>query len=118
MATWDDILYKAKDLTMAAGKKACDYAELAKLKLKIADNNKLKEETLAALGKLLYDSCHEEEELDNEVVAELVSQVDELLAANEKLQATIDNTRGCKTCACGAVNEESAAYCNKCGHAL
>ncbi len=118
MTSWEDIVFKAKDLTVAAGRKACDYAELAKLKLEIAENNKLKNETLRALGKLLYDSRHEDAVLDEDVVTELITQVDELLAANEKIQADIDVMRGCKTCRCGAVNEAAAVYCNKCGKEL
>ncbi len=119
MATWEEMVCKAKELTAAAGRKASDMADLAKMKLKMAENEKAKGDALEALGKLLYDSRHEEKDLDEDTVSVLVAQVDELVTANEELQANIDNNRGCKTCSsCGASNKEAAAYCNKCGREL
>ena len=118
MATWEDIVLKARDLADAAGRKVCDAADLTKQKLKIADNERAIRVALEALGGMLYDSRKENADLNEELVAELIAQVDELTAANEQLQAEIDNRRGCKTCACGATNPEGAVYCNACGKEL
>ena len=118
MATWEDIVLKAKDLADAAGRKMCDAADLTKQKLKIADNERAIRVALEALGGMVYDSRKEGIEMNEELTAELIAQVDELTAANEQLQAEIDNRRGCKTCRCGAINPEGSAYCNACGKKL
>ncbi len=114
----ESFVNRTKEVMEAAGRKACDLTDLAKLKLKLADNEKAIETALAALGRVVYDlSKGGEEQAD--VQAELIAQVDELLAENEKLQTAIDNNRSRKTCrACGKVNPETATYCNACGKAL
>lgn len=118
MATWEDIVLKARDLADAAGRKVNDVTEIAVQKLEIADNERAIRLAIEALGGMLYDSRKEKAELNEELVAELISQVDELTAANERLQAEIDNRRGCKTCACGCKNPENSAFCNACGKKL
>lgn len=118
MATWEDIVCKAKELADAAGRKATDVADLAKQKIKIADNERAIRVTLEALGGMLYESRKEGVEMNEDLVNELIAQVDELTAANEQLQAEIDNKRGYQTCSCGATNPENAVYCNACGKEL
>ena len=118
MAIWEDIVYKAKELADMAGRKATDVADFAKQKMKFAENERAIRVTLEALGGMLYDSRKEGVEMNEELVVELIAHVDELTAANEQLQAEIDNKRGCKTCSCGAANPENAVYCNTCGKEL
>lgn len=119
MKTWEEVLFKAKEVATSAGRKAKDVADIAKLKLKILENEKAINTAMEALGHLLYDSRKESAELNEELVQELIAQVDELEAANEQLRAEIDNACSRKTCvACGAVNDEDATYCNKCGKEL
>jgi len=118
MATWEDFVCKAKDLADAAGRKASDVADLARQKMKIAENERAIRVTLEALGGLLYESRKDGAEMNEDLVAELVAQVDELTAANEQMQAEIDNRRGCKTCECGAKNPENSGFCNACGKKL
>ena len=119
MKTWEELVGKAKEVAVTAGRKATDVADLAKMKMKMIDNEKAINSTMEALGHLLYDSRHDGAELNEELVQELVEQIKELEAANEQLRAQIDNTRGRKTCtACGTANTEDAAYCNKCGKEL
>ena len=118
MATWEDIVLKARDLADAAGRKVNDVTEIAVQKLEIADNERAIRLAIEALGGMLYDSRKEKAELNEELVAELIAQVDELTAANERWQAEIDNRRGCKTCACGCKNPENSAFCNACGKRL
>ncbi len=118
MATWEDILLKARDLADAAGRKVCDAADLTKQKIKIADNERGIRLALEALGGMLYDSRKENADLNEELVGELIAQIDELTASNEQLQAEIDNRHGCKTCECGCKNPEDAVFCNACGKKL
>ena len=118
MATWEDLILKARDLADAAGRKVGDAADLTKQKIQIAENERGIRLSIEALGGLLYDSRKEGVDFNEELVAELISQVDELTAANERLQAEIDNRRGCKTCACGCKNPEGSVFCNVCGKEL
>lgn len=118
MAIWEDIVCKAKELADAAGRKATDVADLAKQKIKFAENERAIRVTLEALGGMLYESRKEGADMNEELVTELLAQVDELTAANVQLQAEIDNKRGYKTCSCGAANPENAVYCNTCGKEL
>lgn len=118
MATWEDIVLKARDLADAAGRKVNHAAELTANKLLMAENDRAIRVALEALGGLVYESRKEGVELNEELVAELIAQVDELTDANERLQAEMDNRRGCKTCVCGSKNPENAAFCNACGKEL
>ena len=118
MAIWEDVICKAKEWVDVASSKATDVADLAKHKIKIAENERSIRVTLEALGGILYESRKDGAEMNEELVTELVAQVDELTAANEQLQAEIDNKCGHKTCACGAKNPEGAVYCNICGKEL
>lgn len=119
MKTWEEVLVRAKEVAATAGRKAMDVADLAKMKMKMLDNEKAINTAMEALGHLLYDSRKEGAELNEELVQELIAQVNELEAANDQLRAEMDNTCSRKTCAdCGAVNADDATYCNKCGKEL
>lgn len=117
MATWEDVVCKAKELADAAGRKVSDVADLTKQKLKLAENDRAIREAMEALGHLCYDH-RKGEEFNEELAVALVCQIDELKAANEELQAAIDNRQGQKTCVCGAKNPSDAAFCNTCGNEL
>ena len=118
MATFDDILYTARDLVHAAGRKVGDVAGLTKQKVKMLDNEHTIRLALEALGKLLYDSRRTDAPLDEALAEELMKQVDELHKANEDLQAEIDHYCNRKVCACGATNSSDAVYCKACGKEL
>ena len=119
MKTWEELVNTAKELANDAGRKATDIADLAKMKLKLAENEKAIEATLAAMGRLMYEAHLDECEPDDALVIELINQVGELEAANEQLRAEIDNNRGRKTCReCGTANPEGASFCNGCGKPL
>ena len=118
MTTWEEVVCKAKELADAAGRKASDVAEVARQKMKIVENERAIRVALEAMGGMLYGSRKEGIEMNEELLAELVAQVDELTAANEQLQAEMDNRRGCKTCECGTKNPEGSAFCNACGKEL
>ncbi len=120
MKTWEELVCDVTGFAKAAGRKAADVTDVAKMKIKIAENERTISATMEALGRLLYDSRNGEgSPLDEETVTELIEQVGELENTNADLRASIDNNRCRKTCAaCGAVNPEGSAYCNKCGKEL
>ncbi len=115
MATWESVVTKAKELTESAARKATDIADLAKLKLELAENENTVKTTYEAIGRLTYQTAREGRE-DAETLAELMTQIDELMAAKADLIEKIDRHRNRKTCAsCGTANEEDSAYCKHCG---
>lgn len=118
MATWEDVVCKAKELADAAGRKATDVVELTKQKLKLAENERALRDVMEALGQLLYDSRCNEVPLNEELINELLLQAKELEMANEQLQAEIDHYCGRASCSCGAANPQGAVYCNACGKEL
>ena len=56
MAIWEDVICKAKEWVDVASSKATDVADLAKHKIKIAENERSIRVTLEALGGILYES--------------------------------------------------------------
>ena len=118
MATWEDVICKAKELAGAAGRKVSDVAELTKQKLKIVENERAMREALEAIGRVVYESRKAETAPDDEVISELMRQVDELSTENERLQDEVDHYCGRQFCSCGAANPQGATYCNACGKQL
>lgn len=119
MKTWEEIFCKAKEIGAAAGRKATDVADTARLKVRLAENDRAVESTMEALGRLLYDSHRCGSPIDEEIAGELYQQADELLKAADDLQAQIDAKHGDRTCpACGGRNPAEAQYCNHCGKKL
>ena len=119
MGTWEEIAYKAKDLTDAAGRKAADLAQSAKLQFRYTENEKIIDEALRAIGQLVYDSWSDADEPDEKTVAELVARVDELTRANADIASEIEHLRGCRLCrSCNAKNPVNARFCLRCGKPL
>lgn len=118
MVTWEDVVCKAKELSEAAANKALDIADVTKLKIELAENEKAIRKTYETIGRLAYIAAREGQE-DADTTAELMTQIDELNAENASLVDKIDRYRNRKTCsACGTANEETAAYCKRCGEAI
>lgn len=118
MSNWDEVMYTAKELASAAGRKVNDVAGVTKQKIKMVENDRAICETLEALGKLLYENRRGGLELDEELVSELVKQIDELRISNRNIQQAIDLYYERKVCDCSAVNPYDAVYCKACGKKL
>lgn len=118
MAIWEDVVYSASELVSAAGRKVNDMASITKQKFKLAENERAIGGALEALGHLVYENRRKGVDLDESLVEELLSQVDELKNMNNNIQAELDTYYERATCTCGAVNPHGATYCNACGKAL
>ena len=118
MATWEDVICKARELADAAGRKVADVAEVTKHKLKIAENERDIRDAYEAIGRLIYDSGKLDTVPDAEKVASLTRQLDDLYIENDHLRSEVDHFCGRTTCRCGASNPQGAAYCNACGKSL
>ena len=90
MATFEDVVNKAKSAAETAGKKTSDFLEATRLKVDAA-----------------------------EVEKELAYTMDELNARLNELRDQICRVQKAVRChRCGAANPEDASYCKKCGERL
>ena len=118
MANWEDVLVSAKDFAINAGRKMTSMADVMGLKMELAEKERDLRQVMEAMGHLLYDSKKDGCDVDDKLISDLVKQADLLYKKIGKLQNAIDELCARKTCTCGAVNPESATYCNECGEKL
>lgn len=118
MATFEEILNKAREGAEKAGQKASDFVEVTRMKMNIAELEKEIAATYEGLGRLVYDAKKSGEDL-NEMVEACVENIDELQADAEELRGKLYAFKHMQKCsACGAINTEDAAFCNQCGKTL
>ena len=100
-ATGKDVSQKAKDLT-----------GIAKLNLDVRAKEEFVERQYAEIGKQYYE-LHKD---DEEPFYEEITLIKDSLKEIEQFKSEIADLKGKKKCpACGAVVEQDAAFCNKCG---
>ncbi len=118
MATFEEILNKAREGAEKAGQKASDFVEVTRMKMDIAAIEKEIAATYEGLGRLVYDGKKSGEDL-TEMVSACVENIDELQTDADDLRAKLYAFKHMQKCsACGAINAEDAAFCNKCGQSL
>lgn len=118
MSTLDDLFIKAKDLASAAGSKAQEMAELAKLRLQAAQLRSDMDANYLKMGEIIYElkkAKTDNEDLIAMCIAEIESQHKELDELNAKINE-LKNEVKCPECM--AANPISALYCSRCGASL
>lgn len=118
MATFEDVMFRVKDVAETAGKKTGELVELGKLKLKMAE---LRHEIAGAhegLGRLVYHGQKSGENVDD-MVAACVEHIDELNAELAELEEHVMESKNVVRCdSCGMYNTVTATFCNHCGKKL
>lgn len=118
MDTFDEFLDKARGLVDLAGKKTGEAVEFAKLKLNHAQLNGEIQKTYEKLGAFVYKFKKSGDEND-ELIATCVNEIDGLIAQLDAIDVKINEIRSAVKCRqCGAVNDDEAVYCAKCGAKL
>ena len=97
MTTFEDVLYKAKTMAEAAGKKTSDMLEATRLKMEAAE---IEKDISATVDECIVKL----DELNNKL-----EEARDAISAYKKMQR-------CKQC--GADNTDDAIYCKKCGAKL
>lgn len=118
MVNFDGVISKARSLASAAGTKAQEVAELAKIKLQASQMRSDIDANYLKLGEIIYDlnkNNTQNEELVNMCIAEIESQLAELDELNVKLD---DMKKVVRCTECMAENSSGALYCARCGAAL
>lgn len=115
MAMFEDVLSRAKSVAQSAGKKTEEMVGIAKVKMQIGDLRREITSLYEGLGRLVYDSRHSEESVD-ELVDACVEQLDEQLAELARLEERVMESKNVIRCdSCGSFNAQDAVFCSKCG---
>lgn len=108
----------AADAAYGVGKKAGELLSVAKLRIRIATLEGSVDETLMALGEMLY-ATHTGDPTDSEALLEKLKEIDALKAEIAALNAQIGREQAVRTCAtCGADAQEGDTFCRECGEKL
>ena len=118
MATFDDVVDKAKDFAETAGKTAEKVVEVSKLKLQVSQINSEVKRAYEKLGSAVYHMKKANYE-DEGLIASVVEEIDGLFADKDAVEAKLAALRNQMICdTCGAKNPKDAVYCVKCGSRL
>ena len=102
----------------AAGKKAGQMVDVAKLNVQLFDLNGEYNDLLRQLGQVMYDT-HRGQASDPEHVTTLLNQADEKNAKIAELKGRISDLRQAQTCPdCGAPCGRGDKFCRACGRQL
>lgn len=118
MATFEEILNMAREGAEKVGQKTSDFVEVTRMKMRIAEIEKEVAATYEGLGRLVYDAEKSGQEC-GDMVRACVENIDELQADADALRDQLYAFKHMQKCpSCGAINDEDAAFCNKCGKAF
>lgn len=108
----------AADGARAAGKRAGQMVDVAKLNVQLFDLNGEYNDILRQLGQVMYDT-HNGQAADPEHVTALLAQADEKAGRIAELKGRISDLKQAQTCpACGAPCSKSDKFCRACGAQL
>ena len=108
----------AADGARAAGKRAGQMVDVAKLNVQLFDLNGEYNDVLRQLGQVMYDT-HKGEAADNDMVGQLLAQADEKAEKIAALKDRISDLKQAQSCpACGAPCGKGDKFCRSCGAEL
>ena len=108
----------AADGARAAGRRAGQMVDVAKLNVQLFDVNGEYNDVLRRLGQVMVDT-HRGEVPEQEKVSRLLAQADETAAKAAELKGRIADLKQVKTCSsCGAPCGKGDKFCRQCGASL
>ena len=108
----------AADGARAAGKRAGQMVDVAKLNVQLFDLNGEYNDILRQLGQVMY-STHKGEVPESDEVTRLLAQADEKAGKIAELKGRISDLKQAQSCpACGAPCGKGDKFCRACGAAL
>lgn len=118
MSILDDVVVSAKTAATTVSKKAGEFVDVSKLRIQASELNSEISKRYEALGRVVYDSKKEENEIEG-LVDECVRSIDALYekldVTNEKI-ARLSKKSVCKSC--GYNNANEAVFCSRCGEKI
>lgn len=116
MAFFDDLTKKVSKATQTVAQKGRDIADITKMNIAIAEEEKKIEELYKKIGKLFV------ERVGGSVEGEFADMVSEIKAAEAKIEdckQQIKDLKGIVICPkCGNELSAEAAFCNNCGEKI
>lgn len=112
----DDFFDKLGDTIVSGGKavgdKAKELSDAAKIQIELKKNEDLLAEEFAKIGRKYYEEHKDSDPTEFQTIAAAERQI-------AHLKQQLSDVRGTKTCPdCGAVNDDDAEFCKKCGKKL
>ena len=108
----------AVDGARAAGRRAGQMVDVAKLNVQLFDLNGEYNDVLRQLGQVMVDT-HKGEVPEQEVVSRLLAQADEAAEKVAELKGRISELKKTQSCSsCGAPCGRGDKFCRQCGAAL
>lgn len=108
----------AADGARAAGKRAGQMVDVAKLNVQLFDLNGEYNDVLRQLGQVMYDT-HRGEAPEHDHVGKLLAQADEMAAKIAELKGRISDLKQAQVCPdCGAPCGRGDKFCRQCGRTL
>lgn len=113
MAFLDEIGKTLTDMGKDAAQRAKEVAEVLQLKTQINSEKARIRELYIAIGKIYFEQHQGEPE---EQFMDTFTEIQNALGNISELEARISKIDGSKVCtSCGAVIDQDAAFCSKCG---
>ena len=108
----------AADSARAAGRRAGQMVDVAKLNVQLFDMNGEYNDILRQLGQVMVDT-HRGEVPENDKVSRLLAQADEQAAKIAEVKGRIADLKQAKSCpSCGAPCGKGDKFCRQCGASL
>ena len=108
----------ANQTARAAGRRAGQMVDVAKLNVQLFDLNGAFDDVLRQLGQVMY-SAHQGQTEDGEKVTALLEQADELSGKAAEVKERIAALRQSRSCpVCGASCGRDDQFCRRCGGKL
>ncbi len=117
MGFFEETITKAKEIVGETGKIAEDVISLQKLKLKLSSKKTELRKNYELLGQYVYKEKTESQD-NGEAISALIEVITGLKDEINALNTEIAMAKGGKLCSCGAVNKDTAQFCNSCGKEL
>ena len=108
----------AADSARAAGRRAGQMVDVAKLNVQLFDLNGEYNDVLRQLGQVMVDT-HRGEVPEHDKVSRLLAQADDAAAKIAELKGRIADLKQSRSCpSCGAPCGKNDKFCRQCGRAL
>lgn len=114
MGFFEDTITKAKEFAAKTGEVAEDVISVQKLRIKLANSKNELRKNYELLGQYVYN-----EKTNNDDNAEAITALVEVITKQkneiEEINKELVLSKGGKLCSCGAINTDTAQFCQKCG---
>lgn len=114
----DEFIFMAKNAADVASKKTNEVVEVNKIRYQMKQVEWEIEKAYAKLGAIVYESKKSADNFD-EIIGLAISEIDDLKERYESFSERIRAYKNVTKCTeCGRENEQSFAFCSRCGAAL